>query len=47
MKKQSYKIQLKIYTRVGKDSIKHSYSLATFSHIGKLAQPISIDYDYD
>ena len=30
-----------------KRSLKHSYSLATFSHIGKFAQPIANDYDYD
>ena len=31
----------------GKCSLKHSYSVATFSHIGKFAQPTAIDYDYD
>ena len=28
-------------------SLKYSYCQATFSHIGKFARPIAIDYDYD
>ena len=32
---------------LGKYSLKHSYNLATFLHIGKFAQLIAIDYDYD
>ena len=42
-----HNLKFKIYTRISKCSLKHSYSLATFSHIGKFARPIAIDYDYD
>ena len=34
----------KIYTWLGKCLLKHSYNLATFSHIRKFARPIAIDY---
>ena len=41
----SYEIKLKIYTWLGKCSLKHSYSLATFLHVVSLPdQSIAIDY---
>ena len=47
MKTQSYEILLKIYTWLVCSSIHIVYSLDTFLHIGKFAQLIAIDYDYD
>ena len=44
MKTQSYTTKNLYTARQVVSLLKHLYSLAIFSHIGKFAQPIAIDY---